>query len=251
MNVSVYQAAAALNASNRWQEVIGENLASASIVGYKKQDVSFAAIQAGLLAQQNAPAGSLQRLTLSKAQATTNFQNGELTFSGEKLDVALESKAFFELQLPNGGTTYTRNGSFQMNSQGTLVNKAGYPVMGMKGPIQLDPRNGDPIVISREGEVRQGNDIRGKIHLVEFDRPELLTLTGGAYFLADNPALQQTDATSPNLRQGFLESSNASSVHEMANMITAMRMYEANQKVIQTQDDRMSRAISELGNPTS
>ena len=99
--------------------------------------------------------------------------------------------------------------------------------------------------------MRQGNDVRGKIHVVEFNRPDLLTLTGGAYFLAENPALETTDATTPNLRQNFLESSNASSVHEMANMITAMRMYEANQKVIQTQDDRMSRAISELGNPTS
>lgn len=250
MNVSVYQAAAALNASNRWQEIIGENLASSSTYGFKKQDVSFAAIQAGAMTRANG-AGSTQNFSLAKAQTTTNFLPGELNFTGEKLDVALEGSGFFEVQLPNGGMTYTRNGAFTMNTAGQLVTKAGYAVMGEKGPIQLDPRNSEPLVVSREGEVRQGNDLKGKIRTVEFNDPRLLTLTGGANFLASDPNLKMTDVQQPTIRQGFLENSNASSVNEMANLIMAMRMYEANQKVIQTHDDRMSRAINELGAPAN
>lgn len=250
MNVSVYQAAAALNASNRWQEIIGENLSSSSTYGFKKQDVSFAAIQAGAMAR-TAGAGSPQNFSLSKAQSTTNFLPGELTFTSEKLDLALEGKGFFEVQLPNGAMTYTRNGAFTMSADGQLVTKAGYPVMSANGPIQLDPRSSDPVTISREGEVRQGNDVKGKVRTVDFNDPRLLTLTGSANFLANDPKLQMTEVEQPTIRQGFLETSNASSVSEMANLIMAMRMYEANQKVIQTHDDRMSRAISELGAPAN
>lgn len=250
MNISLYQAAAALNANTRWQEMIGENLVSSSIVGFKKQDMSFEAVKAGLMPQsQSGAAGSPTHFSLTRATPVTNFSPGELNITMAPWDIGLETPGFFEVQLPSGSTGYTRNGSFQLNAQGMLVTKAGYLVLGESGPIQMDPRNAEPVAVAANGEIRQGAEIKGRIKVVNFNDPGLLTGTGGSYFIANNPDLQSFEVEDALMRQGFLEASNTSAVHEMANLIMAMRHYEANQKVIQTQDDRMSRAISELGNP--
>jgi len=83
--------------------------------------------------------------------------------------------------------------------------------------------------------------------VVEFSDPGQLTAVGGGFWKATDPAIQKTDAGYPALRSGGLEGSNTSAVAEMVSMIHAMRMYEANQKVIQTQDDRIGKVINDLG----
>ena len=250
MNVSLFQAAAALNANTRWQESIAENLASSSIPGFKRQELSFAAIQAGLMPPTAAhPSGSLAHFALPVASVTTNFGTGEMKRTNVETDVAIEGPGFFEVQLPNGATAYTRDGEFQPNGQGQLATKQGYLVLGESGPIQLDPSNGGPISISQTGEFNQGAETKGKLKVVDFNDPHLLTSIGGGLFLANNPNIQTAEVPSVNLRSGFLENANTSATGEMVNLISAMRQYEANQRIIQMQDDRMGRTISELGNP--
>jgi len=244
VNVSLYQAASALQANARWEEVISDNLASSSIPGFKRQQLSFSEVQAGLMGP-NSP----QHFTLPKAITTTSFEQGELKFTGSNTDVALEGPGFFELQLPNGGTAYTRDGEFQTNLQGQLVNKQGQLVMGESGPIQLDPSSGQPISISATGEISQGGDVRGKLKVVDINKPQLLTQIGSGSFLATNPDIEAKPVINPSIRPGLIEGANTTPVVEMASLISVMRSFEANQKIIQMQDDRMSRAISELGNP--
>ena len=169
--------------------------------------------------------------------------------SVKNLHVAIEGKGFFQVQLANGTIAETRDGEFQVNAQGRLVTKEGYAVMGEGGPIQLDRNNSAPITISSTGEVSQGTDLKGKLKVVEFDQPKLLTQVSGGYFMANDPKIKTLASTS-TLRQGYIEASNTSVVREMANMITAARGFEANQKVIQIQDDRMGRVISDLGTPS-
>ncbi len=248
MNVSLFQAASALNANSRWQEVIAENLAASSVPGYRKQELSVAAAQAGLMPAGASVGNAPLSFTIPKAITATSFQPGELKFTGNKNDAAIEGKGFFEVRLPNGSTALTRDGEFQVSAQGQLVTKEGYTVLGDSGPIQLDLNNPAPISISADGDVSQGADAKGKLKLIEFDNPRLLTQINGAYFVADNPSLQAHASTS-TLRQGYLEGSNVSVVGEMANLMAAMRTFEANQHVVQIQDDRMSKAISDLGNP--
>ena len=254
MNVGLYQAAAALNANSRWQDVISENLASSSVPGFKKQELSVAAVQAGLM-----PSSSLNSLnaphvfSLPKAVAKTSFASGQMQFTGNKTDVAIEGKGFFQVALPNGAQVLTRNGEFQINTRGQLVTKEGYTVMAEGSPphpIQLDPSNPAPISISNTGDISQGADSKGKLKITAFDKPQLLTQIGAGYYAADDPALHALTSVS-TVRQGYLETSNTSVVTEMANMMTAMRMFEANQHVIQIQDDRMGKVISDLGNPGS
>jgi flagellar basal body rod protein FlgG len=246
MNVSLYQAASAMSANARWQDVVSQNLASSSVPGFKKQDLSFSAVQAGLLKTAH---GSTP-MSLPHAQSATNFQQGESRYTGVNTDVAIDGDGFFEIQLANGSTAYSRDGEFQVNAQGQLVTKQGCLVLGDRGPIQLDRNNPNPLTISATGEVAQGNESRGRLKVVTFSDPRLLRPTTGGSFLADNPNLQPKTLAQPSLRQGFVESSNTSSVMEMANLIRVMRGFEANQHVVQTQDERMGRAISELGSPT-
>ena len=247
VNVSLFQAGAALNASSRWQEVIAENLASGAVPGYKKQQLSLAAVQAGLMPGGLSGSQSPQMFLLPKATTTTKFTGGEMRATGVATDVAIEGKAFFEVQLPGGTTGYTRNGEFQMNSQGQLTTNEGYPCWA-GGPIQLNPRDPTPITISAAGDISQGSSAKGKLALTEFNKPELLKQISASYFVAPNSGLQ-TQPTTSTVRQGYLEGSNSSTVLEMASLMTAMRGFEANQHVIQIQDDRLGKTIADLGNP--
>src|SRR5678810_458413 len=145
MNVSLYQAAAALKANTLWQETIADNLAASSIPGYKKQELSFAAVQAGLTGRSHA--------AQPRATPVSNFQAGELKFTGVKTDLALEGRGFLVVQLPDGANAYTRDGELHTSSSGELVTKQGFPVLGDSGPIQLDLNNPAPISISATGEV--------------------------------------------------------------------------------------------------
>jgi flagellar basal-body rod protein FlgF len=245
MEVSLYQAAAAMNATAQWQEMIAENLTTASISGGRKHDMSFSDVQAGL--DPNASSGSPAAYFIPTAQALTNFQPGELHASSNPMDFALEGPGYFTIQMPNGQNAYTRGGEFELNAKGQLVTNQGYPVLGNGGPLQFNPNSTDSITISASGEVSQGQQQIGRLKLVEFQNPQNLTMIGANEFRSDTPDAQATPATSTKVRQGFLEAANASPTTEMSGLVTAMRMFEANQKVMQMQSDRMSRTISELG----
>jgi flagellar basal body rod protein FlgG len=248
MDVSLYQAAAAMNATQRWQELISDNLASASIPGARKREISFSAIQAGLAA--NVPGFSNPGYVIPATSSAINFQQGELHRTGSSMDFALEGPGFFTVQMPDGQTAYTRNGEFQLNAKGQLATSQGFLVLGETGPIQFDPNSSDPITVSATGDVSQGMEKKGKLQITEFNNPGQLTAISRGMFRADDPGLLPTRGTATSVRQGFAESANSSPTTEMASLITAMRMFESNQKVLQMQSDRMSREISDLGNPS-
>lgn len=245
MDVSLYSAAAAMNATERWQDMVAENLSAASVPGARQQEISFSAVQAGLSAGS---AGT--NFVIPTATATTSFQQGELKATGGKLDLALEGPGFFGVQLPDGSKAYTRNGQFKLNSQGQLVSMQGFPVAGTGGTLKFDPNNTAPIDISPTGEVSQGADIKGQIAVTEFGNPKALTMADAGFFTADSVVAQARPATTTGVRQGFTEASNASPTLAMASLITSMRMFETNQKVMTMQSDRMSKSITELSGTT-
>ena len=220
----------------RWQEAISENLASATVPGFKRTEVSFTSLASGFVPPGEAgsqidPGMCYQ---LPNARGSTVFSAGEFQATGVPTHVAIEGNGFFEVQLPNGELGYTRNGQFSIGPTGELVTSQGFPVLSDGGAVQLD--NTVP-----------GAASRGKLRVVAFNAPNQLSAAGGGIWKSTDPALQKTDAPNPTLRGGGLEGSNTSAVAEMVGMIHAMRMFEANQKVIQTQDDRMGRVINDLG----
>jgi flagellar basal body rod protein FlgG len=245
MDVSLYQAAAAMNATAQWQEMIAQNLTTSGISGGRKQDAVFSDVQAGM--DPSAANGAQSGYFIPTATPVTNFQPGEIHASSSPMDFALEGPGYFNVQMPGGQMAYTRGGSFELNSKGQLVTNQGYPVMSEGGTIQLNPNSSDPLTVSATGEVSQGQVHMGKFKLTEFSNPQYLTTIGAGSFEADNPDAGPTSAIGTRVRQGFLEEANTSPTTEMSGLVTAMRMFEANQKVMQMQSDRMSRTISELG----
>jgi flagellar basal-body rod protein FlgG len=185
------------------------------------------------------------------AGTSTNFQAGEMRSTGVSTDLAIEGNAFFDVQLADGTHAYTRDGEFRVDTQGQLVNKQGLPILGTNGPIQLNPRNASPITVAGNGQISQGGNVVGRLKLAEFDDPRVLVPTGGGCFVVSDPAIQPGASTTSTVHQGFVESSNAVPVQEMGDLISAMRFYEANQKVAQMADDRANRLISDVANPTA
>ena len=249
MNVSLYQAAAAMNAHARWQEVIAENLAAGSIAGAPKQEVSFSAVEAGMASGATGLNGG--RFVMPSTSTALSFSQGPLRPTGVQTDLGIEGPGFFEVQLPNGTHAFTRDGEFHLSPQGQFVTKQGYTLLSDGGPLQLDPNNSGPVSVAATGEVSQGGEMKGRLKLSEFSQPGLLKTIGGGYFLADNPQLQASPAQVSQLRQGFLESANISPTSEMASLMTSMRMFEANQKVMQMQDERMGKVITDLSGTSS
>lgn len=247
MNVSLYQAAAALDGNLKWQQMIAENLAAGSTPGFKKKDISFSSIQAGVLgAGSDGLAAQRNPSLLPRPTFGVNFTPGSLRRTGINSDVSVEGPGFLSVQLPNGRTAYTRDGEFHLDVTGQLLNKDNFPLLGEGGnPIQLNPLNRESITINPSGEISQSGVLVGKLGLYEFQDPKQLNSIGSGYYVA--PAgMPSGAATKTQVAQGFLEASNSTPSVEVSSLMLALRHFEANQRVIQMQDERMGRAIQEL-----
>ncbi len=250
MEVSLYQAASAMNATERWQDMIAENLASASTPGSRRHEISFSSVAAGIPNATLGDGGTGYQMP--SASVYTSFEQGELQPTGNPMDFALQGSGFFTVQKPDGTHLYTRNGQFTLNSQGNVVTKQGYLLLNGSGsPIRANKTNNSPLTISGKGQVSQGGEIRGTVALVDFAKPQTLTSTGGGYYEQNDPTLQPAPVTGTEVRQGYIEASNTSPTVEMASLITAMRMFETNQKVMSMANDRLTKVISDLGTPPS
>ena len=246
MNVSLYQAAAAMNAQARWQELITENLAAGASPGFRKQNVSFEDVAAASPLQTTDPTSA--NFQIPVAVASTSFQQGELKQTNGTLDFGIQGQGFFTVQLPNGDRAYTRDGEFQLNAQDQLVTKENYPVLGSAGPVQFDPTSSGAITVSPTGQVSQGNEAKGSLQVVNFANPGQLVATDYGYLLNNDPSVKPLPMPAEtSVRQGSLEAANTTPSMEMGGLINTMRLFEANQKVLQMQSDRMQQVISQLG----
>lgn len=243
MNVSLYQAAAAMNASTRWQEVIAGNLASSMVPGYKRQGVSFETVAAGAPNDVRSP-------VMPRAVLSTNFSSGEMLTTNVDTDLAIDGPAFFEVQLGDGSRAYTRDGTMRVDVSGKLQTKQGFALLGQNGPVLTEPSERGALTVSPDGEVKQGDVLRGRLRLVEFSDTSSLRSVGPGLYVA-SPSAPGQDASKSSVRQGCIEAANSVPVFEMAELVMSMRQFEANQKVLQMHDERMGKAISELGNPSA
>jgi flagellar basal body rod protein FlgG len=201
-------------------------------------------VQAGTMS--SSPGMPATGFEIPFAGATTNFSQGELKSTGGNLDVALEGPGFFTVQMPDGNTAYTRDGEFQLNGQGQLTTKQGYPVKINGGSMKFDPSNTAPLTISADGQISQGSDAKGRLVITDFGNLKALGMGAGGFFQADPTASKAKPSTTTTVRQGFVEASNTSPTLAMASLITSMRLFETNQKVMQMQSDRMTKAITDL-----
>ncbi len=252
MDPALRAAASGMMAQQTRTEVISNNLANVNTPGFKRsrahfEDLLYQTIQGqqvlGDPNAQTAPAIQVGRGT-RLAGVQRMHEQGPIEQTGRNLDIAIEGEGFFQLQTPNGDTTYSRDGSFQISDRGVLVASNGY---ALQPPIRV-PADASEIVISTTGivTVRRGQDIQpteiGKIELARFANPSGLLSLGQNLFAPTASSGQPVvgfpaDSGMGHLQQGNLEGSNVEIVQEMVDMITAMRAYEINSKAIKQADE--------------
>lgn len=181
----------------------------------------------------------------------TNFEQGSLKFTGGKLDLAIDGAGFFEVATPSG-VQLTRAGNFTIDGNGQLVTKDGHSVL-LEGEGTTEERtvrfSGQaPAYISDGGEVFEGQTNLGKISLLNVANPDSLQKVGNNnYSFKSNLPAEVTKVTVPNLKQGFLETSNVNIVNEMTDMIMAQRVFEGTQKAIHAYDQMADKLINVVG----
>jgi flagellar basal-body rod protein FlgG len=174
------------------------------------------------------------------------FEQGALESTGNTLDLAIQGNGFFTLQTAQG-IRYTRDGQFARDPQGYLVTMDGDRVLAQSGrPVQLQA---GAVQISGNGDIRQNGQVVDTLRIVGFGNLQAVRPEGDNRFIDTGAGRPALDAAS-TVHQGFLERSNANVVRSMVDLISAQRWFEANQKVIQTQDTANGYAIANVGRST-
>lgn len=251
MNQALWVAKTGLDAQQMRMTVVANNLANVNTTGFKKGRAAFEDLlyqtvhQPGAqTTQQTQDPTGLQLGTGVRVVATDKeFQQGNMSQTNNPLDVAINGRGFFQIQQPDGTMAYTRDGTFQLNSQGQVVNSEGYTLQ----PGVTIPQGAQSISIGSDGTVSvqlpgqaQPQQV-GTLTIADFINPAGLQAKGGNLFLetgASGPPQTGTPGISGlgTLAQGSLEASNVDIVEEMVNMIETQRAYEINSKAIQTTD---------------
>ncbi len=245
-----------LEAQQTQLDAITHNLANVGTNGYKKsravfEDLMYQNIRqaGGPTTQETALPVGLQLGSGVRAVATSrNFTQGSLTQTGNQMDLAINGQGFFQVQMPDGSTAYTRDGAFQVDAQGQLVTSAGFQV----SPGIMIPANAQGITIGRDGVVsatvpgQAAPQQVGQLQLASFMNPAGLDPRGGNLFTetaASGPAQAGNPGTDGLgfLNQGMVEGSNVNVVEELVAMIQTQRAYEINSKAIQTSDQMLGR----------
>ncbi len=248
---SLYSATSGMLAQQTHIDTTSNNIANVNTTGFKKSradfnDLFYQAMQYAGTNTSNttlSPDGMEVGLGVRPSAITKMFSQGSPKETENNLDVAITGKGFFQVQLPDGTTAYTRSGNFKLDEQGNLVTSEGYLLI----PQITLPEDTTQVNIGVDGtvSVTQGlqttSNVIGQITLANFVNPAGLHSMGDNLFSITNAS---GDAIVGNpdsqglgkLRQGFLELSNVRLVEEMTDLIAAQRAYEANSKSIQTAD---------------
>jgi flagellar basal-body rod protein FlgG len=249
-------AAAGALACERRLEILSNNLANVNTTGFKKDTAYFEAylpedgripeIDPGDLEDSQAS------IFWSKYYMQTDHSNGPVRQTQNRFDLAITGNGFFCVQTPEG-VRYTRSGDFSINSEGTLVTKDGWPVLGESGTMMVDgqPDVGDPdkyeFSVDENGRVYVDGAGIDTIRIADFADRDLLVKTGKTLFAPVDESVVELPAEGYQISQGYLELSNVDAVQMMTELIEVLRGYESYQKVIQSIDEINSQAINEVG----
>lgn len=249
---SLYSASSGMKSQQFQLDTIANNLANVNTTGFKKNRVDFQDLlyQQLRVPTEQKPTGMDVGTGVRVSATLGDFQQGILQETGNDLDVAIEGKGFFKVQLPNESIGYTRNGAFRQDQEGYIVNSDGYRVLDDSDSEIEIPEGTREIQIDERGGVYaivEGNDTPqqvGVFGLASFVNPAGLEKLGGSIYLPTTASGEPQEGTAGTdgfglIRQKFVEGSNVQVVEEMVKMITAQRAYELNSKMIQTTDEIM------------
>ncbi len=261
MNAALFVGKTGLSAQETALQVISNNLANVNTDGFKKDRAVFEDLLYQIQRQPGAQSSESTELPsgfqLGSGVRTVGtqklFTQGTLQITEQNLDVAIEGKGFFQISMPDGSTSYSRNGQFQVNSNGEVVTAEGF----LLEPSITVPSDATSLAISVDGvvSVTQASTATstqiGTIQLADFVNPSGLQAMGSNLFKETTSSGTPTtgnpgDAGVGTTIQGALENSNVNSVEELVDMITVQRAFEMNSKVISTADQMLSFVTQQL-----
>ena len=253
---SLWIAKTGMEAQQTQLDAISHNLANVSTNGFKRSHAVFEDLMYQNLRQSGA--NSTEQTTLptglqlglgTRAVATSrNFSQGSLTQTTNPLDLAIRGNGFFEIQMPDGTTGYTRDGAFQVNATGQVVTNNGYPVQ----PGITIPATATSVTIGTDGTVsvalpgQAAPQTVGQLQIASFVNPAGLDPKGQNLF-GETASSGTPQSGAPGtgqlgpVQQGFVETSNVNVVEELVAMIQTQRAYELNSKAIQTSDQMLQK----------
>lgn len=252
---ALWVAKTGLSAQDTNLTTISNNLANVSTTGFKRDRAEFQDLlyqikrQPGAQSTQDSelPSGLQLGTGVRIVGTQKNFTAGSLQTTEQPLDMAIDGRGFFQILQPDGTTSYTRDGTFHLNSNGQIVNASGFALE----PAIVIPNDAQTFTVGRDGTVSitiAGNpaaQVIGNLQTADFINPAGLQAVGNNLFL-ETAASGAPQVGTPGLNgfgttlQNTLETSNVSTVEEMVNMITTQRAYEMNSKVISTADQMLS-----------
>jgi flagellar basal-body rod protein FlgF len=221
----------------RQMEIIADNLANLSTPGFRSE----------MMAQFPDAIGQAPKETRFAAPLgiVRDIREGNLTHTGNSLDLAIQGKGFFVVRTPEG-ERYTRNGRFSLDTEGRIVNSSGYPVLGDDGQPITIPADSGPITIGADGTVSSPTNTLGTIGVASFDK-EGAMLRAGSTLFAPGDQLPKP-AEQARIIQGTIEESNVKAVMQITKMIDVTRSYAQAQRIVDTEQERLSRAIRIITN---
>ncbi|MBS3908394.1 MAG: flagellar hook-basal body complex protein [Actinobacteria bacterium] len=242
----LYASATGMLALMNKQDVISNNLANVNTTGFKRDYASITSFPEALVYASEKRVGTqaaqapLGRLSTGVGIGETGFINTDapLRHTGSMFDVALSGNGLFAVGT-QAGERYTRNGSFGIDGLSRLVDQDGNLVLGEDGAIAID---GDKVFIDETGNIYVDDTFVDKLKIRYFDADEL-EKAGSNLFISQT----EGKASEARVRQKYLEGSNVDVTIEMVDMITTVRSFEANQKILKSQDEILGRAVNDVG----
>ncbi len=244
-----------VNEQNR-MDIMTNNLANASTVGYKKEgatsqsfdDVLTVKIKDASVGLANVQRSGIRNPGVKIGENYVDYSQGSFRETGNTYDMALEGDGFFAIEFTNKAgetsTMYTRAGQFTLNKDGYLVTQEGDYVLDADNKrIQLDTLKETDITV--DGRISQDGKAIAQIQVADFEDYDYLEKYGETYYRPIEGA-KLTEGTA-TVRAGYLEMANVQVVSEMVNLISITRAYESNQKIIQTYDGSLDIAVNQLG----
>lgn len=240
-------------------DVISNNMANADTTGYKKQGVTSQSFDDELTIRihdnnqynRNKVAIGNMNLGVKIGETYHDFSQGSLRETGNTYDLALSGDGFFTIQTTNKqgvtSTKYTRDGSFTVTTDGYLVTRDGDYVLDTNGNrIQIPgAQTANNVAFDAGGNVLVDGQQVATLGIAGFANPQALLLYGENMY--EPTAAAGLQAGTATVNQGYLEMSNTNVIEEMVDMITITRAYEAGQKMIQTVDGTLEKAVNEIG----
>ncbi|HXG19031.1 MAG TPA: flagellar basal-body rod protein FlgF [Methylomirabilota bacterium] len=237
MNAAMYKALSGAIVQTRRLEAVTQDLANVNTAGYKGERLAFREVLEAPRPRKQQSGGQV-----AVSEQRTDLSPGAIHYTGNPLDLAIMGDGFFTVQTPRG-VRYTRQGTFSLSANNTIVMPSGEPLLGEGGPIRVD---GSKVEVTAAGVVLVNGEEVDRLKIMRPEDPRRLAREGYAFFQAADADMQPIREAA-GVMQGNVEEANVNPVEAMVALIDIQRQYEAYERAMRTLDSVTEKVVNETG----